>query len=130
RGVDGEGHAEASARAAERILRALGYPEGRIARVVEAIRSHGLSSSRAPRSVEAAILSDADKLDAIGAVGVARAFMESGRRGRGFEETLRHFEEKLLRLRDMMYTGEGRRLAEARHKAMEEFLEELLREQL
>lgn len=59
-------------------------------------------------------MQDADRLDALGAVGIARAFSYGGARGRDLSETVAHFEEKLLRLEGMMKTGEGRRLARAR----------------
>lgn len=59
-------------------------------------------------------MQDADRLDALGAVGIGRAFVYGGARGRGLSETVAHFEDKLLRLEGMMKTGEGRRLARAR----------------
>ena len=128
RALSPENHAEASARFAERLLRALGYPEDRIGRVVEAIRSHSFSSGRRPRSIEAAILSDADKLDALGAVGIARVFMYSGAHGRGIEESIRHFYEKILKLPSLMLTKPGRRMAEERVRIVKLFLEELEKE--
>lgn len=59
-------------------------------------------------------MQDADRLDALGAVGIGRAFAYGGARGRGLSETVAHFEDKLARLEGMMKTGEGRRLARAR----------------
>ena len=124
----GKHHAAIGAELAPEILRKAGFPEGKIPRVVEAVLAHSFSLGAEADSLEAKILSDADKLDAIGAVGVARAFIEGDRRGRGFEGTLRHFEEKLLRLKDLMYTEPARRMAEERHRFMLAFLEEFLKE--
>lgn len=66
------------------------------------------------RFPELAVVQDADRLDALGAVGIGRAFAYGGARGRGLSETVAHFEDKLARLEGMMKTGEGRRLARAR----------------
>jgi uncharacterized protein len=93
-------------------------------------------------TLEGQVVQDADRLDAIGAIGVARAFAYGGHAGRllydpdippelhdSFEAyrtksgpTLNHFGEKLLLLRDRMNTPTGRQLAEVRHKFMEQFL--------
>jgi len=128
RALSPENHAEASARFAERLLKALGYPRDRIERVVDAIRTHSFSSGGKPRSIEAAILSDADKLDALGAIGVARVFMYSGAHGRGIEESVRHFHEKILKLPNLMLTEPGKRIAEERVKIVRLFLEGLEKE--
>ena len=59
-------------------------------------------------------MQDADRLDALGAVGIGRTFAYAGAKGRGFGDTMRHFEEKLGRLEGMMKTGEGKRMARER----------------
>ncbi|KAH6899845.1 hypothetical protein B0T10DRAFT_9110 [Thelonectria olida] len=63
---------------------------------------------------ELAVVQDADRLDAIGAVGLARTFAFGGAKGRTLENTMEHFDDKLLLLEDMMKTDEGRRLAKER----------------
>ncbi|PHH66926.1 hypothetical protein CDD81_5278 [Ophiocordyceps australis] len=68
---------------------------------------------------ELAVVQDADRLDALGAVGIGRAFAFGGARGRQLGETMDHFEEKLLRLEGMMKTAEGRRLARVRTARLE-----------
>ncbi|KAF4993398.1 hypothetical protein FDECE_13412 [Fusarium decemcellulare] len=63
---------------------------------------------------ELAVVQDADRLDAIGAVGIARTFAFGGAKGRTLENTMEHFDDKLLLLEGMMKTEEGRRLAKQR----------------
>ncbi|MDO3410833.1 HD domain-containing protein [Saccharibacillus sp. CPCC 101409] len=94
-------------------------------------------------TLEGRVVQDADRLDAIGAIGIARTFVYSGKKGRpmhdpnvpareamtaeeyrgGGDTAINHFHEKLLKLKDLMNTGEGRRIAEDRHRFMEAFLD-------
>jgi uncharacterized protein len=130
-------HAEVSEGHARRILGAEGYDGETIERVCACILTHRFRKNRPPGSIEAKALFDADKLDAIGAVGVARAFLFAGEVGArlhnpeieidpagayGIEDSAwREFQVKLRFLRDRMLTGEGRRIADRRHAYMEEF---------
>lgn len=99
-------------------------------------------------SPELKVLQDADRLDALGAIGIARAFSYGGFKGRVFYDpaiqpnmnmdketyksstapTLNHFYEKLLLLKDRMHTSTGKALAEERHRFMETFLEQFYKE--
>ena len=75
---------------------------------------------------ELAIVQDADRLDALGAVGIGRAFTYGGAKGRkegGMQETIEHFGDKLEKLEGLMKTGEGRRLARARTERLKAFKE-------
>ncbi len=121
-------HAEAGARRAREILGKWGVERERIDAIVEAIATHSFSGGREPRTLEAKVLSDADKLDAMGAIGIYRAATYGGEHRRPLEGFIDHFHEKLLRLRELMYTDEGRRLAEGRHRFMVEYMEQLRRE--
>ena len=118
-------HEEEGARIAEEYLRGTGCDAGRIAAIVHAIRTHRFSTGPEPETLEAQVLSDADKLDAMGAVGIARTFMQAGEHGDGFEGAVGHIHDKLLRLRDLMYTDTAREIAERRHALLQEFVDRL-----
>jgi len=126
--ADPTNHAERSAEIARLLLELSGYPRDRIGRVVEAILAHSYSGKRPALSIEAKVLSDADKLDALGAIGIARVFAYGGRTGRSLEASINHFHEKILKLKEFMYTSVGRAIAEERHRFVEEFLERLYQE--
>lgn len=135
---------------AREILEENGADEELIEQVLACIESVSFSGGNARdiTSVEGAILRDADRLDAIGAIGIARAFAFGGARGRklyahdevarnemseaAYREketaTVTHFYEKLLLLKDLMVTKEGERLAKERHHYMEGFLKQLAEE--
>ena len=102
-------------------------PAGRIDRICACINAVSFSQNRgrAPESIEGRIVQDADRLDAIGAVGIARTFAYGGERGRSLKDSVQHFYDKLLLLRDLMNTETAKRLAEKRHAFLEAFLKEL-----
>lgn len=99
-------------------------------------------------SIEAKIVRDADRLDAIGAIGIARTFAYGGAKGRKLYDTaeqartnmteeeyrtkntssVTHFYEKLLFLKDLMTTDKGKQMANERHQFMEGFLQQLQKE--
>ena len=101
-----------------------------IDRICETINSVSFSKNRGkkPETIEGQIVQDADRLDAIGAIGTARTFAFGGKHGRPLESSIEHFYEKLLLLRDMMNTGTAKEMAESRHAFMELFLKEWERE--
>ncbi len=126
--ISEEKHALASAKLSRDLLKDLGFEEKKIEKIVHCILAHSFSSGILPETLEAKILSDADKLDAIGAIGVARVFMYSGEKGRSIEDSIKHFKEKILKLKEMLYTKEAKRIGEGRDKFVREFLERLERE--
>ena len=75
-----------------------------------------------PKTLEGKIVQDADRLDAMGAIGIARTFAFGGERKRPLSDSIQHFYDKLLLLKGEMNTDEGKRLAETRHSFMEAFL--------
>lgn len=122
-------HEEQGAEMAEEYLRSVGYPGDMIHSICHAIRAHRFSLGIAPFTLEAEILSDADKLDAMGATGIARTFMQAGEEGSGIPGAVAHFHLKLLKLKDRMYTETAREIAEERHAFLVAFLRELEREE-
>lgn len=102
--------------------------------VVESISfSEGVPCSERLRK-ESDVVKDADRLDALGAIGIARTFVYGGKVGRPIYDpmdpanSLQHFDDKLLLLADGMRTKAGKRLAQARHAFLVQFKEEFLRE--
>ena len=125
RGENGGNHALKGAEIARKLLAE--NPEF-AEKVAHCIEAHSFSSGVKPETIEAKVLSDADKLDAMGAVGIARAFIYSGENGRCLEDTLKHFEEKLLRLVNCLYTETAKELGRERHEFMLEFYKRLKKE--
>jgi uncharacterized protein len=126
----GVSHATVGADMAVKFLTTTAFPSDKIPPVASAIRTHRFSEDLIPDSLEGQILSDADKLDAMGAVGLARTIEESLARERGFEGMLDHVSRKLLKLRDRMHTPTARRLASPRHDLLVHFMRQLAQEYL
>ncbi len=141
-------HQHASAAFARRILTERGWPEARIRAVEHCIRAHRYRDRREePQTIEARVVFDADKLDAIGAVGAARAiahavqngqplyarpsagFLRTGQREAGEPHSAYHeYAFKLRRIRERLYTPAARRIAAERHMLMERYFAQLARE--
>lgn len=104
--------------------------QNKIERICTVINAVSFSKNRGkrPESLEGQIVQDADLLDAIGAIGIARTFAFGGKNGRSIESSLQHFHDKLLLLKDEMNTEEAKRIAEIRHSYMEGFLTEMQEE--
>lgn len=118
-----------------------------VCRIIATISFKGAAVEQQPLSLEGRVVQDADRLDAIGAIGIARVFAYGGAKGRAIydpkvtpsehdtpEEYLKggtsvnHFYEKLLLLKDRMNTATGRAMAEVRHQFMEEYLRRFFEE--
>ena len=91
--------------------------------------SFHLNSGLNPLSIEAQIVQDADRLDAIGAIGIARCFAYGGANHRTINESIQHFFDKLLLLESMMNTETAKNMAAERHEYMVRFIEECNNEQ-
>ncbi len=107
-----------------------GVPEDRTDRICEVINAVSFSRNRGkvPETPEGKIVQDADRLDALGAVGIARTFAYGGKNGRSLEDSVQHFYDKLLLLKDRLNTETGKQLADGRHAFLEAFLQELEKE--
>jgi uncharacterized protein len=145
------GDETAGPRTAQQWLESLGVPDDlvqQVCTIIARLSFKGAAVVQEPISLEGQIVQDADRLDALGAIGIARAFAYGGHKGRplhdptvspeqhatfeaykkGAGPTLNHFYEKLLLLKDRFHTREGRRLAEERHAFLEEFVRRFLAE--
>lgn len=134
-------HAARGAELAVIILRDLNFGEADISAISHCIATHRYRDANPPKSLEAKILFDADKLDSIGAVGIGRAFLFAGQVGArlhnqnididstvpySIEDTAyREFLVKLCKIRDRMLTPIGRQLADDRHQFMTSFFNRL-----
>lgn len=145
------GDLEAAPREAGRLLKRLGAGAeliGRVQAVCREVSFKGAGVKDQPTSLEAKIVQDADRLDAIGAIGIARTFAYGGAKSRLIYEpgvkpvlhrsfaaykksrshTINHFYEKLLLLKGRMHTREAKRLARERHATLVDFLRRFHRE--
>ncbi len=122
-------HTEHNANA-RRFLTEQGVDPETADRICGAINAVSFSQNRGkrPETIEGQLIQDADRLDAIGAVGIARTFAYGGKHGRTPEDSIAHFHEKLLLLKDLMNTEQAKELAEERHAFMEAFLRQWDRE--
>ena len=133
-----------SAKKSEQILKKYDFLKEEIIIISDAIRDHSFSQNTIPRTLEGKILQDADRLDALGAVGIARVFATSGSLKRPFYNiddpfcktrtpddktwTVDHFFQKLLKLESLMNTKSGKIEAKKRTSVLNEFLKQLKQE--
>ena len=118
-----------------------------VCQIIANISFKGAGAEPPPLSLEGQVVQDADRLDAMGAIGIARAFAYGGAKGRAIYDpaiqptehhtpeaylkggtTVNHFYEKLLLLKDRMNTANGKAMAEERHKYMEKYLRRFFEE--
>jgi uncharacterized protein len=129
---------------AREILGGMGWDAARIDAAAHAIEAHSFSAGIAPETIEARVLQDADRLDAIGAIGIARCFYVAGRLGSRLYDpsdpeavhrelddrtfALDHFGAKLFKVAGNFQTAAGQALADARTRTTHEFVRRLLDE--
>lgn len=137
-------HAQKGAQLARPIVKELPLSEEQKENIIHCIKTHRFRENSAPKTKEAKALFDADKLDAIGAVGVARAFLFAGEVGAmlhnpeiDIKDTkpyskndtgFREFKVKLCKIKDRIFTKEGDRIAAERHAFMEKFFKRFIQE--
>jgi len=137
-------HATLGAEEAATVLRRFGYEEAQVQAIAHCVAAHRYRGQVQPQTVEARVIYDADKLDAVGAVGIGRAFLFAGEIGARLHDpavdpektrsytredtAYREFLVKLRFIRNRMLTTTGRRLAEGRHAFMTEFFDRLNQE--
>lgn len=130
-----------SAEKAEKLLLEWGYPQENIQAIKHAIAAHSYSANIKPETLEAQIVQDADRIDSIGAIGVARMMMTGGkmdctlyreedpfcvnREPQDRQWTVDHFYSKLLKLNEGFHTQAAQDEAQRRHDYMEDFLKQL-----
>ena len=130
-----------SAKKSKIILKKYGFSEKEITIVSDAIKDHSFSQNKVPETLEGKILQDADRLDALGAIGIARVFATSGSLNRSFYNiddpfctkrnpdddlwAVDHFFNKLLKLESLMNTRSGKIEAKKRTNVLQEFLKQL-----
>jgi uncharacterized protein len=133
-----------AAEKAREILAGLGWDSARIEAAAHAVEAHSFSAGIPPRTLEARIVQDADRLDAIGAIGIARCFYVAGRMQSALyhaddpsganrplddaRHALDHFDTKLFKVAANFQTATGQRMAEARTQTMRDFVRTLLDE--
>ena len=133
-----------SAEKSKKILKKFNFTKEEIQTISDAIRDHSFSRNKIPATIEGKILQDADRLDAIGAIGIARVFAVSGSEKRPFYNVkdpfcknripddeiwaLDHFYRKLFKLESLMNTKSGKIEAKKRTKVLKDFLNELKKE--
>ncbi len=138
-----EDHAIESAKIAERILEEVNFPREKTVKVIQCIKTHRFRLGLKPESLEAKILQDADRLDMLGAIGIARVFTRGGWGNKPIHDpsippknmydgksltSVNHIYEKILRIKDTINTETGRWIAQERYRFVEDFLDRLLKE--
>jgi uncharacterized protein len=133
-----------SAKKSKQILKKYDFSKEEITIIYNAIRDHSFSQNKVPVTLEGKILQDADKLDALGAIGITRVFATAGSLERPFYNiddpfcksrtpndkiwTVDHFYQKLLKLESLMNTKSGKVEAKIRTRVLKEFLNQLKQE--
>ena len=137
-------HSKMGAKLAKKILEKYGFEKEKIKKIIHCVETNRSRGKKKPKSKEAKVLFDADKLDAIGAIGIGRAFLFAGEIGSKLhnknadiektkeyttEDTAyREFIVNLRKIKDRMFTKEGKRISKERHKFMVNFFNRLHKE--
>jgi uncharacterized protein len=116
-------HAEVSAEKAKEFLLSNNFKfmQKEIDDIFHCIKAHSFSNKIVPRSIEAKILSDADKLDALGAIGLYRTVGFTVKNRGGIEQVIEHLENKIMRLKNLLFLDKSKRIAEERYNIINNF---------
>ena len=127
---DAKNHAEISAEMAEIFFQKTNFniTIDNIENIIHSIRAHSFSNNTKPKTLEAKILSDADKLDALGAIGLYRTISFTLRNKGGIEQVINHLENKILKLKDGLYLEVSKQIAEERSKIIIDFYNKIREE--
>lgn len=136
-------HAVEGAKMARKILEEVNFPKEKIDKVIHCIEVHRFRKNVKAEFLEAKILQDADRLDIIGAIGIARVFARGGWENMPIHDpsippkkkydgksltSVNHIYEKIFKVKDTFNTNTARKIAEERHKFVEEFVKRFLNE--
>lgn len=136
-------HAAEGAKMAREILEEINFPKEKAEKVVHCIEVHRFRNGMEAESMEAKILQDADRLDMVGAVGIARVFARGGWQNMPIHDpsippkqrydgksltSVNHIYEKILKVKNTLNTDTAKEIAEERHRFVEEFLGRFLKE--
>ncbi|MBN1214955.1 MAG: HD domain-containing protein [Candidatus Lokiarchaeota archaeon] len=123
-------HSELSAEIAYAFLKSndIFLEKDDIENILHSIKAHSYSNNIGPKTLEAKILSDADKLDAIGAIGLYRTIGYTTRNNGNLDNVIEHIEKKILNLKDQLYFEESKEIAYTRHRLIQEFHNQILLE--
>jgi uncharacterized protein len=122
-----QNHAELSAQKSLKFFKRedLNLNQEEIKNIIHAISTHSFSNKIAAQTLEAKILSDADKLDALGAIGLYRTIGFTIKNKGNLKDVIKHLEEKILNLRTQMNLKISKKIAEKRHKIIKTFYEKI-----
>jgi len=121
-------HAEISAELANNFLAPFDLIKKEIENIIHCIRAHSFSNEIEPKTLEAKILSDADKLDALGAIGLYRTIGFTVKNRGGVDQVIDHLKTKIMKLRNQMYLDVSKKIANERERIISNFYKKILRE--
>jgi uncharacterized protein len=138
-----EDHATEGAKMARKVLEEVNFPREKIDKVIHCVKVHRFRKGVKPENLEAKVLQDADRLDIIGAIGIARVFTRGGWENMPIHDpsippkerydgrsltSVNHIYEKILKVKRSFNTSTAKEIAEERHRFIEQFLERFLKE--
>ena len=121
-------HVQRSVKKAERILMNISYPKNKLKRVLEVISTHSSEDVNPPETIEGKILLDADKLDGVGATGIARVLTFCGQCGMTPDQAVQWYIQKIKKATPLLQTEKGKELISERLEYVTSFMEQYERE--